>query len=167
MNRLVSCMAALLLGVCAFAQNWVYAKTEADELKGIPSERYAYYQLLSGAGVLVWNDSDRFRLWTPDYTFFNWTIPVGGSGGTYDVGGLVGLYDLNNELIEKYTIFLTIQPDQVSVGTSWKYTRSQRAEAKAVADFLKDNIGYVRFIYPLYGGKELDLKVPCWSNPKE
>lgn len=151
----------VMASLCASAQGWTATHFEGDELKGT-AETTAYTYTEPGMGSLViWdNEESLFRL-ASDNGIFNIITAGNYVGMQIDVG----LYDDNDELIEKFKMWLDEQRSsagkvlQTRPGSSMFIPVGQKKKVKKIMKCLHGGTGYVRFLATRYDEVDFDLRV--------
>lgn len=147
----------ILMMFCAVisinAQEWTSTDYEADELKG--QESYTAYNFTDESGMFVYfsNYDDYYKICTLDGIFDY-------KGRYHQLKVIIGFYDENDKLVEKFNDWIYVKEDNSKIaGASGK-------KSKKVITYIKQNMGYVRFIAERYGRTNFDFKVPCLNNDK-
>ncbi len=157
---------SLLFSLQVFCQDWSVQDVSGDELKG--TSDYKAFIFTEGAYHFVFweNDNNTFRLYIDkEKGFFNYSS-IRGKKGNHIVLGLVGFYDESDKLIDKIENFCLELDDDGTPNSAHpnRYTRmggNNNKNVRKIISFINDSKGYVRFVYDLYGGDELDFKVKC------
>jgi len=153
------------------AQEWHQQVIKGDELKGMSDYiSFAFYD--GSKGFVFWNNEENtFRLSIDKSDgFFNYS-DLRGNQGHHIIYGLVGFYDSHDKLLDKIDPFIMELDDE---GTPNKlhpnrYTKmggNNNKNTRKILSYIKNEEGYVRFVYKLYGGKEFDFKVKCMKSAK-
>ena len=149
------------------AQNWSNSVMKGDDLKG--TEDCVVQTFVSSDkkySFSYWSTNENtFRIQILNGDFFNYATRYG-SNGHHIILGLVGFYDQSNKLLEKIEDFCLELDDEGTPNCAHpnRYTKMGKNNnklARKILDYINKSKGYVRFVYELYGGKELDFRVKC------
>ena len=173
MKKIAFMLVAMLAVACtATAQGtWKKTVTEADELKDEVASDVFVYNVDGMGQFILWNwEEYQFRL-VSDNEQFN--IDSGYSsitGGYAGIQILVGIYDGDNNLIEKFKLWLDKESNtrnQVlrtrNAGTMANPV-GQKGKVKKIFKTLLSGSGYVRIVAERYHAADFDLKIMPYSQ---
>ena len=151
------------------AQGWRERIIPADELKG--NKEYIAYSYSDSIGSFIYwsNKNGQYKLITYQ-GIFNYSKDRTPQGIICGLLFKVGLYNENDELIDKFDMWLDCFDDDGRVTEA--FTRDQGGmfnpvgqgkKVKKIMKYLNEKTGYVRFYADLYGNNPdaFDFKVPC------
>lgn len=149
------------------AQSWERTEHHADALKGTESYTSFMYTTPSVGSFVCWsNNPNSFRI-INEAGIFNYTSYYNQYLGT--VRGLdviIGLYDENDNLKEKFKIWLDCESDKptfleaINRGALFNPV-GRKKKIKKTLKHLTSGKGYVRIIADTYGtSPNFDLKIP-------
>jgi len=146
------------LTLIGFCQTWNKNHYIGDEMKGKVS--YDAYSYLNDKGEMFvyWTCEPCFRVCCAGYTT-DVNNDEKQAAGYMD--GKVGLYDLNNKLIKMLNVKMFFPINRVGYVDC---DASAKAAAQEIIDYLRNNKGFVRCVFPMYQGADMDFKVPCFRN---
>ena len=169
MNRIILMGLLGLLGAmgvvgesCVMAQGeWAVDHVKADELKG-QAEETAYVYKVDGMGAFVcWGfDKYQFRLWSSEAQF-----DIDSAGGRSGVVVTVGIYNDNDELAEKFEMWLDKESNS---GNRYVRTRDagtmnnpvgQKGKVKKIMNVLNGGKCYVRILADRFETEGLDMRI--------
>lgn len=150
---------------------WKITHQTADELKGNEAySSYVYSQPGMGAFVFWGFEKFQFRIVSDD-GIFNYKSTYSRYSGAYQGESiLVGLYDNNDNLIEKFNMWLDreMSKDGKFLTTRNAGTMSnpvgQKGKVKKIFKHLQGQNGYVRIVATRYNHADFDLKIPPVNN---
>lgn len=165
MKRFILFLLLVCVVLTSSAQRWEKRHQDADELKGT-SAVDLHFADISNMGVIVILDNKDL-------------LTIGLKKGIFDykryedyyvVEGIAGLYGENGELIEKANIRIEVSEDspsfvQAYFNTDLSYEGS--GAIKKVLSWIRNKKGSVRFIIPLYGGTDFDVKLPTFLSQEQ
>ncbi len=178
MKKFLFVLVSLVISLSSFAQ-WKKTFIPGDELKGT-QECTAYFYTNESVGTFVyWScDTTTFSIQSNKH-IFNY------HGRTKSVKIKIGIYNNTNKLIEMFelesavkcrasdgkgnVIDITTPVNLGDIDTDFDgLIKNEKGYTKraisTVLNHIKNDTGYVRFLAPLYGGVDFDLKVPCKNN---
>ena len=176
MKKIAFMLVAMLAVACtAQAQGtWKKTVTEADELKDEVASDVFVYNAYGIGQFILWNwDEYQFRL-VSDNEQFN--IDSGYSsitGGYAGIQILVGIYDDDNNLIEKFKMWLDKESNNRNqvVRTRNAGTMAnpvgQKGKVKKIFKALLSGTGYVRIVAERFQTTDFDMKIIPYSKPTE
>jgi len=146
---------------------WEITKIDADELKGNEAyTAYKYYQPGEGSFIFWGFNEFQYRIFS-DNGIFNYQSGYNRYSGSYSGESVtVGLYDGNDNLIEKFDMWLDKESDK---GGSYLRTRNaggmsnpvgQKGKVKKILKHLQGDSGYVRIVATRYNRADFDIKIP-------
>lgn len=146
---------------------WQITKQEADELKGNEAyNSYMYNQPGVGSFVFWGFNEYQFRI-ISENGVFNYESGYNQYSGSYSGESItVGLYDGNDQLIEKFNMWLDRDK---SKGGTFLNTRNagtmsnpvgQKGKVKKIFKHLQGDSGYVRIVAARYNHADFDIKIP-------
>lgn len=146
---------------------WEITKIDADELKGNEAYiAYKYYQPGEGSFIFWGFNEFQYRIFS-DNGIFNYQSGYNRYSGSYSGESVtVGLYDGNDNLIEKFDMWLDKESDK---GGSYLRTRNaggmsnpvgQKGKVKKILKHLQGDSGYVRIVATRYNRADFDIKIP-------
>ena len=146
---------------------WEITKIDADELKGNEAyTAYKYYQPGEGSFIFWGFNEFQYRIFS-DNGIFNYQSGYNRYSGSYSGESVtVGLYDGNDNLIEKFEMWLDKESDK---GGSYLRTRNaggmsnpvgQKGKVKKILKHLQGDSGYVRIVATRYNRADFDIKIP-------
>ena len=146
---------------------WEITRVEADELKGNGAYTvYKYYQPGEGSFIFWGFNEFQYRIFS-DNGIFNYKSSYSRYTGSYSGENVtVGLYDGNNNLIEKFNMWLDKESDKDG---SYLRTRNagsmsnpvgQKGKVKKILEHLQGYSGYVRIVATRYNRADFDIKIP-------
>lgn len=146
---------------------WEITKIDADELKGNEAyTAYKYYQPGEGSFIFWGFNEFQYRIFS-DNGIFNYQSGYNSYSGSYSGESVtVGLYDGNDNLIEKFDMWLDKESDK---GGSYLRTRNaggmsnpvgQKGKVKKILKHLQGDSGYVRIVATRYNRADFDIKIP-------
>ena len=146
---------------------WEITKIDADELKGNEAyTAYKYYQPGEGSFIFWGFNEFQYRIFS-DNGIFNYQSGYNRYSGSYSGESVtVGLYDGNDNLIEKFDMWLDKESDK---GGSYLRTRNaggmsnpvgQKGKVKKILKHLQGDSGYVRIVATRYNRPDFDIKIP-------
>lgn len=146
---------------------WEITKIDADELKGNEAyTAYKYYQPGEGSFIFWGFNEFQYRIFS-DNGIFNYQSGYNRYSGSYSGESVtVGLYDGNDNLIEKFDMWLDKESDK---GGSYLRTRNaggmsnpvgQKGKVKKILKHLQGDSGFVRIVATRYNRADFDIKIP-------
>lgn len=161
MKKIVLLLMFTCACMCVSAQGWETIRIEGDELKGT-EETVAYSYTEPGMGSFVFweNEASLFRL-ISDNGIFN----IISSGGYIGMQIDVGIYDDNDNLVEKFKMWLDEERSSAAKrivtrpGGTMSIPVGQKKKVKKIMNCLRGGNGYVRFLATRYDNSDFDLKV--------
>jgi len=146
---------------------WEITKIDADELKGNEAyTAYKYYQPGEGSFIFWGFNEFQYRIFS-DNGIFDYQSGYNRYSGSYSGESVtVGLYDGNDNLIEKFDMWLDKESDK---GGSYLRTRNaggmsnpvgQKGKVKKILKHLQGDSGYVRIVATRYNRADFDIKIP-------
>lgn len=144
----------LSVSTIANAGNWEVEYHEADPMKDNVAFTSYTYQEDNMDAFICWSNVDRFCIYTS--RVFN--ASYAGGGGGVSMMSTAGLYDADGNFIEKFEVYCrNYDGSYHALWISEKY-------AKRVVDHLKNTSGSVRIIAPVYGGEDMDIRIPSLKD---
>lgn len=160
MKKLFFVLSLMIISLEMNAQ-WYKMHNDADELKGIKeSESYMFLNKEIGSFIIRGLNTYWYGLQLYD-GIFNVMYEDGKRGCI----ALVGLYDDDNNLVNKFNMWLDANDDY-----TFLYTRNmgtmlnpvgQKGKVKQILNKIKNGEGYIRIVVPKYPNGEFDLVIPA------
>lgn len=165
MKKIILSLVFAMVSIISFGQVWTSTNYEADELTN--TEAYTAYTYSSEVGHFIYwsNKPDQFRI-ISNSAIFNYNSGYSKYAGHYcGFNIMVGLYDKNDNLIDKFTMWLDCPSSDGK--PTFGETRNmgkmfnpvgQAKKCKKIFSHLKTT-GYVRIVADLYGTGKFDMKI--------
>ena len=166
MKKILFSLVFVTMSIVSFGQSWHSTHYEADELTDTKEYTSYVFEDPNVGSFIYWsNKKDQFRIITNNH-IFNYDSGYSKYGGNYcGFEIMVGLYDENDNLIEKFKMWLDCPSSDGKPTFGETRDRGkmfnpvgQAKKCQKIFSHLKTS-GYVRILSDLYGGGKFDLKI--------
>ena len=166
MKKVLFLSLMMAMAIIANAQGkWYSKKVKGDELKGT-KDVIAYNYIVEGMGSFIFGGFDipQYELYSP-ISQFNTKV----SGEYIGMTVHVGIYDDNDNLLDKFTMWLDKDMSQSGMIRTRNASRMftpvrQEKNMKKIFAAMKSGKGYVRIVAERYNDTDFDIKIPPYKE---